>query len=84
MTDNFERWLGKADATLLDHERRLDHIDQHLGEIARSVNSLERTISKLMVVVPLILILANALVALSVWAFTHSDSPLHGAAAWLL
>lgn len=71
------RWRGKADATLDDHERRLNAINGHIQDLTHAVGDLRTSASRFAVLFALAVgvasILGSAIGAIAVYQLTKGS-----------
>lgn len=69
VSDAFRR--GHMLAMLEDHERQLRSLDQHIAATAQSLDAIRITLARVMVVVPVVVVMSNALVGLIIFELTR-------------
>lgn len=67
----YERWIGSTQQRLDEHERKLENVNRSLERTAEALEGLRITMARFLVLGPVLLVAANALVALAVYELTR-------------
>lgn len=62
---------GQMQAALDDHERRLAALDNHIAQSAQALEGIRLQLARVMVLVPVIVVMSNAFVALVMYEITR-------------